>query len=93
MVAGGLDGGVGVAGIRGSGMVGYVAVGVAHGIGGQAASVTEWQQRCLFLNVAAAEVEATKWQKIMISWQLAVWLIENRVGRPLNAHLQFHIVT
>jgi hypothetical protein len=36
-----------------------------------------------------AEVEAAKPQKIMISWQPAVWFIEILAGRPFTIHLTY----
>jgi hypothetical protein len=34
-------------------------------------------------------VGVPKWQKIMISWQHAVWLIEALARRPLATHLSY----
>jgi hypothetical protein len=36
-----------------------------------------------------AEVEAAQPQKIMISWQPAVWFIEILAGRPFTIHLPY----
>jgi hypothetical protein len=82
-------GGSNVAVIRGSGMEGGVAVEGLH----MAVAARQHQQRRrwwrFFFDVAAAEVEVSKRQKIVICWQPAVWLTETLAGRPLDTHLSY----
>jgi hypothetical protein len=41
------------------------------------------------LEVAAAEAEAEKRQKIVISWHPDVWLMETCAGRPFRTHRSY----
>jgi hypothetical protein len=48
-----------------------------------------WRLFLMLQQVRWAEVEAAKPQKIMISWQPAVWFIEILAGRPFTIHLPY----